>query len=126
MKLHFHVNDFISRNYTPKESNDMLREMERKRNNARKQEQAAKMQKSSGQNNKKAGPKKSSPQASSQPLDSERDLRKTSVERMIEDFHRNLPPPQFEGKIKVKGIRKWQKILQRAIFFSEQSIYSCS
>ena len=56
-------------NYAPKESSRMLKELDKQRNNAKAlASEAAEAQK----------------------------LRKTSVERMIDDFHRNLPPQHQE------------------------------
>ena len=62
------------RNYMPKESGNMLRELENQRKNRRDQEEKK----------KKSPPPK---QHSGRPE------KKTSVERMIEDFHRSLPHP---------------------------------
>ena len=65
------------RNYMPKESSNMLRELEdRRRKSASKQVEA-----------KKSKEKKTSSKGAV--VNKE---KKTSVERMIEDFHRNLPP----------------------------------
>ena len=65
------------RNYTPKESSNMLKELEKQRNNAKAQAAAA------------AEVRKQQLLAQQQ--------KKTSVERMIDDFHRNLPPPSING-----------------------------
>ena len=62
------------RNYMPKESGNMLRELENQRKNRRDQEE-----------------KKETPHLAKQ--HSGKPEKKTSVERMIEDFHRNLPHP---------------------------------
>ena len=62
------------RNYMPKESGNMLRELENQRKNRRDQEE-----------------KKETPPLAKQ--HSGKPEKKTSVERMIEDFHRNLPHP---------------------------------
>ena len=62
------------RNYTPKESSNMLREFEDRRNNS--VDYRAK-------NNSRSKPRLE---------------RKSSVERMIDDFHRSLPPPGVENR----------------------------
>ena len=62
------------RNYMPKESGNMLRELENQRKNRRDQEE-----------------KKETPPLAKQ--HSGKPEKKTSVERMIEDFHRSLPHP---------------------------------
>ena len=67
------------RNYTPKESSNMLREFEDRRNNSvdyRDNKRVAK-------NHSRSKPRLE---------------RKSSVERMIDDFHRNLPPPGVENR----------------------------
>ena len=63
------------RNYTPKESSNMLREFEDRRNT---------------NSHDYRGPKN--------PRSKNRLERKSSVERMIDDFHRNLPPPGVENR----------------------------
>ena len=67
------------RNYMPKESGNMLRELENQRKNRRDQEEK----------------KRTPPQAKQH---SGKPEMKTSVERMIEDFHRNLPHPAAAAK----------------------------
>ena len=63
------------RNYTPKESSNMLREFEDRRNTNSHDYRGAK-----------------------NPRSKNRLERKSSVERMIDDFHRNLPPPGVENR----------------------------
>ena len=67
------------RNYTPKESSALLREFEDRRNNS--VDWQAKMQ-------------RNSMQESSESKTNEQSLeRKSSMEKMIDDFHKSLPPP---------------------------------
>ena len=67
------------RNYMPKESGNMLRELENQRKNRRDQEE-----------------KKKTPPPPKQ--HSGKPEKKTSVERMIEDFHRSLPGASPDGR----------------------------
>ena len=71
------------RNYTPKESSNMLREFEDRRNNSVDWRQNPKHQKSGGGEHKKTKPSIE---------------RKSSMDRLIDDFHRSLPaPPHHES-----------------------------
>ena len=65
------------RNYTPKESSNMLREFEDRRNTN-----------SVDYRGERKNQSRSKPRLE----------RKSSVERMIDDFHRNLPPPGVENR----------------------------
>ena len=83
------------RNYTPKESSNMLKEFENLRNNSvdwrtkqNKKSIANKNVTKSSPSEAKIIEEKIKSTNSSTKLE-----RKTSMERMIDDFHRNLPPP---------------------------------
>ena len=65
------------RNYTPKKSSNMLREFEDRRNTN-----------SVDYRGERKNQSRSKPRLE----------RKSSVERMIDDFHRNLPPPGVENR----------------------------
>ena len=88
------------RNYTPKESSNMLKELENLRNNS--VDWRTKQNKKSVANKQVA---KSSPseakimEEKSRSNGSTNLERKSSMDRMIEDFHRNLPPPPPDPRI---------------------------
>lgn len=77
------LNKKTIRNYTPESSSNMLKQFEDKQ------------RKSSETKNKKEKNKKRSEQQEIQPEN------QSSVEKMIEDFHRNLPPPAKEGETSI-------------------------
>ena len=88
------------RNYTPKESSNMLKELENLRNNS--VDWRTKQNKKSVANKQVA---KSSPseakimEEKSRSNGSTNLERKSSMDRMIEDFHRNLPPPPPDPRL---------------------------
>ena len=88
------------RNYTPKESSNMLRELENLRNNS--VDWRTKQNKKSVTNKNVA---KSSPSETRIMEEKTRTSggtnleRKSSMDRMIEDFHRNLPPPPPDPRL---------------------------
>merc|ERR1719491_1529870 len=74
------------RNYTPKESTALLREFEDRRNNSvdwRGQPKPHKNSRSQQQGHERSSSKPGKPTLE----------RKSSMERMIDDFHKSLPPP---------------------------------
>ena len=78
------------RNYTPKESTALLREFEDRRNNSvdwRGQPKPHKNSRSQQQGHERSSSKPGKPTLE----------RKSSMERMIDDFHKSLPPPPSNG-----------------------------
>ena len=88
------------RNYTPKESSNMLREFENLRNNSVDWRTKQNKKPVSNKNVAKTSPSEAKIIEEKSRASGATNLeRKSSMEKMIDDFHRNLPPPPPDPRL---------------------------
>ena len=88
------------RNYTPKESSNMLKELENLRNNSVDWRTKQNKKSVANRNVAKSSPSEAKIMEEKSRSNGSTNLeRKSSMDRMIEDFHRNLPPPPPDPRI---------------------------
>ena len=88
------------RNYTPKESSNMLREFENLRNNSVDWRTKQNKKPVSNKNVAKSSPSEAKIIEEKSRASGATNLeRKSSMEKMIDDFHRNLPPPPPDPRL---------------------------